>query len=76
MKIKDKIYITDKEALWQLREQWDKELEKHLNPTTGTPETFLEFLMRNFDMRERSIRNWFETNSKASNCNGMPLKKN
>ncbi len=75
MKIKNRRYTTNKEALWQLREEWDNELEKHLNPTTGTPETFLEFLMRSFDMRERSIRNWFEMNSKASNCNGMPLKK-
>ena len=75
MKIKDKIYITDKEALWQLREEWDKELEQHLNPTTGATETFLEYLMRLFDMQERSILNWFELNSKAKNCNGIPLKK-
>lgn len=75
MKIKNKKYTVNKEALWQLREEWDKELDKHLNPATGAKETFVDFLMRIFDMQERSIRNWFEMNSKASNCNGMPLRK-
>lgn len=75
MKIKNRRYTTNKEALWQLREEWDKELEQHLNPTTGTPETFLEFLMRIFEMQERSVLNWFSLNSSAKNCNGLPLKK-
>lgn len=75
MKIKNRRYTTNKEALWQLREEWDNELEKHLNPITGDKETFLEFLMRIFEMQERSILNWFELNSKAKNCNGLPLKK-
>lgn len=75
MKIKNRRYTTNKEALWQLREEWDKELEQHLNPITGDKETFLEFLMRIFEMQERSILNWFELNSKAKNCNGLPLKK-